>query len=78
MHVQVGKGYAAQAAKAKNKADAVAIQEAGFANMQSVYAKGETSLINLKEVAKQLRRLPTVEVDVPMVSIDLCILSVEL
>ncbi|KAK9797438.1 hypothetical protein WJX73_004556 [Symbiochloris irregularis] len=65
--LEVGKGYAAQAAKAKNKADALAIQETGFANMQSVYAKGESSLINLKEVAKQLRRLPTVEVEAPTV-----------
>ena len=66
--LQVGKGYAAQAAKAKNKAEAYAVQEAGFTSLQSVFAKGVPALDNLKVVAQQLRRLPTVDVEVPTVS----------
>ena len=65
---QVGKGYAAQAAKARNKADAYAAQEEGFASLQSVFKKGVPALDQLKVVAQELRRLPTVEVATPTVS----------
>lgn len=65
--LQVGNGFANRATKSKKKADAIALQEEGFASLQSVFAKGLTSLDNLKQVAQDLRRLPYVDVHIPTV-----------
>ncbi len=68
---QVGKGYAARTSKAGNKRDAEQLAEEGMETITLVYKKGATALDGLKDMAKQLRRLPTVDLELPTVSINL-------
>lgn len=65
---QVGKGYAARTSKAGTKKEAEALAEEGLATVALVYRKGATALDGLKDMAKQLRRLPTVDLELPTVS----------
>ncbi|BDA42683.1 probable nucleolar GTP-binding protein 1 [Coccomyxa sp. Obi] len=67
--VQVGKAYAARAGKAANKKEAEALAVEGFENVAAVYKKGATAVDGLKDMAKQLRRLPVVDLTLPMVAL---------
>ena len=68
VHAQVGKGYAARTSKAGNKKEAEQLAEEGMETITLVYKKGATALDGLKDMAKQLRRLPTVDLELPTVS----------
>ncbi|EIE24639.1 P-loop containing nucleoside triphosphate hydrolase protein [Coccomyxa subellipsoidea C-169] len=67
--VQVGKAYAARAGKAANKKEAEALGVEGFENVAAVYKKGATAVDGLKDMAKQLRRLPVVDLMLPTVAL---------
>jgi hypothetical protein len=67
--VQVGKSYAARAARATNKKEAEALAEEGLERVAATYQKGATAVEGLKDMAKQLRRLPVVDLSLPTVSI---------
>lgn len=64
----MGKGYAARTSKAGNKKDAEQLAQEGMDTITLVYQKGATALDGLKDMAKQLRRLPTVDLELPTVS----------
>ena len=68
LSAKVGKGYAARTSKAGNKRDAEQLAEEGMETITLVYRKGATALDGLKDMAKQLRRLPTVDLELPTVS----------
>ncbi len=70
--LQVGKAYAARAGKAANKKEAEALGVEGFENVAAVYKKGATAVDGLKDMAKQLRRLPVVDLMLPTVSLRHC------
>ncbi len=63
----MGKAYAARAGKAANKKEAEVLAEEGFENVAAVYKKGATAVDGLKDMAKQLRRLPVVDLTLPTV-----------
>lgn len=63
----MGKAYAARAAHAANKKDAEAIAEEGLEKVAAIYKKGATAVDGLKDMAKQLRRLPVVDISLPTV-----------
>ena len=65
---QVGKGYAARTSKAGSKKEAEQLAEEGLETVALVYRKGAAALEGLKDMAKQLRRLPTVDLELPTVS----------
>ena len=67
LSAKVGKGYAARTSKAGNKRDAEQLAEEGMETITLVYRKGATALDGLKDMAKQLRRLPTVDLELPTV-----------
>ncbi len=68
----MGKAYAARAGKAANKKEAEALAEEGFENVATVYKKGATAVDGLKDMAKQLRRLPVVDLTLPTVHFSWC------
>mmetsp|Transcript_39863 Transcript_39863/g.55383 ORF Transcript_39863/g.55383 Transcript_39863/m.55383 type:complete len:498 (+) Transcript_39863:146-1639(+) len=63
--LEIGKSYAGRAAKAATKYDTFQIRDAGFAEMETVYKKDAEAVSKLKEVARELKRLPVVEPEVP-------------
>lgn len=67
--VEVSKGYAARASKAGNRKEAVALQVEGFSRVEAIFQKGADAVDELKEVAKQLRRLPVVHLHLPTVAL---------
>ena len=71
---QVGKGYAARTSKAGSKKEAEQLAKEGLETVALVYRKGAAALEGLKDMAKQLRRLPTVDLELPTVSLppDTC------
>lgn len=60
--LEVGKSNAARANKAPGKKEALQVQQEGFEAVARVYERGATAVDSLKEIAKQLRRLPVVDV----------------
>jgi nucleolar GTP-binding protein len=68
--LQAGKDAAAAAAKTRGKADAVAAEEAGVAAVSAAWGRGgAAALDSLKDVAKALRRLPTVDAGAPTLAL---------
>ncbi|KAK9909858.1 hypothetical protein WJX75_008488 [Coccomyxa subellipsoidea] len=67
--VQVGKDYAARAGRAANKKEAEALGVEGFESVAAMYKKGATAVDGLKDMAKQLRRLPVVDLTLPTVAL---------
>lgn len=63
----MGKSYAARAARAGNKREAEALAEEGIEAVAAVYRKGAGAVDGLKDMAKQLRRLPVVDLALPTV-----------
>lgn len=72
IHLQVGKDYAARAGRAANKKEAEALGVEGFESVAAMYKKGATAVDGLKDMAKQLRRLPVVDLTLPTVSHGCC------
>ncbi len=64
---QVGKSYAARAARAGSKREAEALAAEGLERVAAVYTKGAGAVDGLKDMAKQLRRLPVVDLALPTV-----------
>ena len=64
---QVGKSYAARAARAAGKREAEALAAEGLERVSAVYTKGATAVDGLKDMAKALRRLPVVDLGLPTV-----------
>ena len=64
----MGKAYAARASKAANKKEAKVIMQEGFQGLETFYRKYATAVDGLKDMAKTLRRLPTVDPATPTVS----------
>ena len=64
----MGKGYAARTSKAGSKKEAEQLAEEGLEMVALVYRKGAPALEGLKDIAKQLRHLPTVDLELPTVS----------
>ena len=64
---QVGKSYAARAARAASKREAEALAAEGLERVSAVYTKGATAVDGLKDMAKALRRLPVVDLGLPTV-----------
>ena len=68
--LEIGKGLAAQAAKANGPKEAVTIREEGFVKMEKYYTdRGMYAIDELKEIAKTLRRLPVAELQTPTVAL---------
>mmetsp|Transcript_12095 Transcript_12095/g.33988 ORF Transcript_12095/g.33988 Transcript_12095/m.33988 type:complete len:462 (-) Transcript_12095:356-1741(-) len=67
--LEVGKQLAARAAKAKNRKEAEAVEEEGLKSLEALYTKGSPSVDRLKQLAKELRRLPVVEMDTPTIAL---------
>ena len=63
----MGKSYAARAARAGSKREAEALAEEGLEAVAAVYRKGAGAVDGLKDMAKQLRRLPVVDLALPTV-----------
>jgi nucleolar GTP-binding protein len=66
---QVGKQYASKAAKARNRKEAAEVEAEGLETLQNMYKKGSSFVDRLKQLAKQLRRLPVVETETPTVTL---------
>jgi nucleolar GTP-binding protein len=67
--LEVGKAYATRASRAANKREAIALQEEGFARMETVFSKGSDAVDRLKEVARNLRKLPVVRPELPTMAL---------
>ncbi|GFR45396.1 hypothetical protein Agub_g6679 [Astrephomene gubernaculifera] len=66
---EVGKGAASRAAQAPNKAAATAASEEGVAALEAVFSAGARHVDALKEVAKQLRSLPSLDPSLPTLAL---------
>eukprot|EP00798_Chlamydomonas_sp_ICE-L_P021029 gene21029-27898_t len=64
-----GKGYASRAAKAVNKAAALELAEEGSEGIIKAYQGGARHIDAMKEVAKKLRALPSVELRDPTLAL---------
>lgn len=67
--LEVGKAYATRASRAASKREAIALQEEGFARMETVFSKGTDAVDRLKEVARNLRKLPVVQPELPTMAL---------
>ncbi|KAF5843823.1 hypothetical protein DUNSADRAFT_5060 [Dunaliella salina] len=66
---EVGKSYANKAANASNKQNALEVALEGCEAIERVYRKGAKAVDDLKEIAKKLRALPTVETMLPTLAL---------
>ncbi|KXZ49543.1 hypothetical protein GPECTOR_20g397 [Gonium pectorale] len=66
---EVGKSAASRAANAQNKAAATAALEEGFAAIEAVFSAGARHVESLKEVAKALRGLPSLDSALPTLAL---------
>lgn len=66
--MQVGKSYAGKANKGVNVRDVENTLEEGFKSLEALYEKGKGALDSVKYIAIALRKLPTVNMNVPTVS----------
>ncbi|KAG2426728.1 hypothetical protein HYH02_014768, partial [Chlamydomonas schloesseri] len=66
---EVGKGAASRAAASPNKASAIAACEEGMAAIEEVYVAGSRHVEALKEVAKKLRQLPSLDAGLPTLAL---------
>lgn len=67
--LEVGKQYASKAAKARNRKEAAEVEAEGLETLQNMYKKGSSFVDRLKQLAKQLRRLPVVETETPTIAL---------
>ncbi len=70
-HPQSGKSYAARAARAGSKKEALATADEGFAVLEALFNKSGAAIDELVGVARALRRLPLVDPFLPTVSAPL-------
>ncbi|KAG2422991.1 hypothetical protein HXX76_015662 [Chlamydomonas incerta] len=66
---EVGKGAASRAGAAPNKATALAACEEGMAAIEEVFTAGSRHVDALKEVAKKLRQLPSLDAGLPTLAL---------
>jgi len=68
--IHVGKDWAARAAKAQTKAEALKLHQDGFDDLPRHFRRnGDHPLEKLKYIAMQLRKLPAVEVDLSILAL---------
>jgi nucleolar GTP-binding protein len=65
----VGKSYAGKAGKAVTVREATQVMEEGFKSVEQAFQRSATSLDSVKDIARVLRKLPTVDPTTPTVSI---------
>ncbi|GLI65410.1 hypothetical protein VaNZ11_008968 [Volvox africanus] len=66
---EVGKGAASKAANAPNKAAATALSEEGAEAIEAVFTAGARHIDALKEIAKKLRSLPSLDTSLPTLAL---------
>ncbi|GIL76667.1 hypothetical protein Vretifemale_6225 [Volvox reticuliferus] len=66
---EVGKGAASKAANAPNKAAAIALSEEGAEAIEAVFEAGARHIDVLKEIAKKLRSLPSLDTSLPTLAL---------
>lgn len=66
---QVGKSYASRGGKADSKKEAESIAEEGFDTMERIFTKHKGLLLDLVDIARQLRKLPKLELGVPTIAL---------
>ncbi|GIL55842.1 hypothetical protein Vafri_11344 [Volvox africanus] len=66
---EVGKGAASKASNAPNKAAATALSEEGTAAIEAVFTAGARHVDALKEIAKKLRSLPSLDTSLPTLAL---------
>ncbi|GLC36316.1 hypothetical protein PLESTB_000774700 [Pleodorina starrii] len=66
---EVGKGAAGRAAQAPNKAAATALSEEGAEAIEAVFSAGARHVDALKEIAKKLRSLPSLDTSLPTLAL---------
>ncbi|EFJ44602.1 hypothetical protein VOLCADRAFT_95251 [Volvox carteri f. nagariensis] len=67
--VQVGKGAASRAGSAPNRAAATALSEEGVQALETVFTAGARHVDDLKEIAKKLRSLPSLDTSLPTLAL---------
>lgn len=72
---QVGKSYAGKANKGVTVREVEGTLQEGFQSMEALFQKGAAALESVKYIAITLRKLPTVDINIPTVRPLSCLLT---